>query len=449
MVDLRFQLKGTWALLPSLIASCIVTVTSRPAGGSSPSGHGSGLSGISDPGFHWQQSPSSSPWTPDHQAVSQSSGIKPLYGPSNFLGHDPAWNDQGQGSFRPPSRSERALNYAPVTTFPTVGPIAEHAPTNALRRHWDLLTQIGVFQDGSRVSNSGGVPPSLESHQSSALPLTTMEQQTQQPKHQPAPTTDGHLSFSSDDKNTIERWKERLRKATGSALEVSAVNPASVDPKVFVARYSNLEGDDVGSRTASQEALAGPVQGYQTGHFVGRLRDVFSMPLQYGITDNDRERRYVYLNSRQHEAYLNEKYFIKHMTFLPLDPKMLTQKLLNDLYGKRRSPKILPPIKENGFPLILLSHDSGRKLREIERATGKLSSDLQIVSLWSPLLVDKFHQTVILYGFGQLKNEGILDTADYLKTLAKDWDNKNIPLSSSYYFSDDFLKPSSSGVHIV
>ncbi|SPO27082.1 uncharacterized protein UTRI_10547_B [Ustilago trichophora] len=453
MADFRFQLKWTRALLTSLIISCIVIVTSRPTGSNSPSDHGSGQSGSSQPGFHWHQSPSSSSWTPDQQAFSQSYGITPFHDPSNILGHNPAWNYQGQGSVRPLSWSHHALNYAPTTTFSTVGPVAERPPTDASWRLWDLLAHIRDFQGGSFVSNPGDMPSTSESRLSSAMPLTTMEHSTHQPNHptwqQPASSNKGHLSLPFDDKNTFERWVERLKKATGrSSLQVLAVNPTADDRKIFVAHYSDLQGDQERSQGALQEPLADQHRGQQVGHFVVRLKDVSTIPIQYGITGKDQERRYVYLDSRQNKLALNDKYFKNHMDFLPLEPNALTQDMLNKL-NERKNPKILPPIEVNGFPVIMLRHSSEEIIRQIEQATRKLSSDYQIVSLWSPLLVDKFHTTVILHGFGQLRAAGILETIDHLNALAKAWDKTKFPLSSSYYFAEDFPNASPFGVHTV
>lgn len=119
--------------------------------------------------------------------------------------------------------------------------------------------------------------------------------------------------------------------------------------------------------------------------------------------------------------------------------------MLNAILVQRRQVQVLPPQTDHGFPLLMPRHDANsRSVRDLAPATGPLNYEGQLVSLWSPVLIDKTRSgiarpTMVLYGIAQLDardGKAFDETISHLQNMARRWAHK--PLSAAFYHAQDW-----------
>ncbi|KIS69600.1 effector family protein Eff1-5 [Mycosarcoma maydis] len=157
-------------------------------------------------------------------------------------------------------------------------------------------------------------------------------------------------------------------------------------------------------------------------HFMYRLTNVVSVQLQKLGWKSTRNRILVYLNSRFNMDYLNNEYFLGKLRFLPIDTHKLTRGLLDKVFSERKRVMLLPPRSEHGLSLVLARHnDDASWLHELQQVTGPLQDARQLVSLWSPILRDKYRTTLVLYGVAQLDARYEHVVLQHLNDIVPSW----------------------------
>ncbi|SPO27081.1 uncharacterized protein UTRI_10546_B [Ustilago trichophora] len=216
-----------------------------------------------------------------------------------------------------------------------------------------------------------------------------------------------------------EKWEKALRRALDlETLRFSAADMTNMSKdQVFIGRtHDAVHGYypplSYGSRWTPPYERA-------TSHFLQNLYP----PLR---TENFRDiqrggpgdRIYVYLNSGQKLDFLNDKYFLRKLQFLPIKKELLSWRDLDSLYARHVQQFVLPPQGRSRLPLILIRHDGPKSglVSYIQKLTG-VNKTTHTVSLWSPVLYDGSRYTIVLYGVGQLKQSDIFLVQKHLKRL--------------------------------
>ncbi|GAC93050.1 hypothetical protein PHSY_000611 [Pseudozyma hubeiensis SY62] len=234
-------------------------------------------------------------------------------------------------------------------------------------------------------------------------------------------------------------WEEDMRKALGNPrLKFDGVDTQSpYKPRIFVAKDMVDLNDHHSSmlvRTlpSSSEPLTEAQRLTTSTHFMRRLHTGLVVKLKDLPWKTERNRMFVYLNSIRNTAYLNEEYFLNHLTFLPVNSPRLSWDLLLTIFSDRKQLIVLPPRTEHGLSLMLAQHEEATKrMGLLQEVTGKLEDDRQIVSLWSPILKDKYRSTVVLYGFAKLDRSYEGETLRHLQRLCASW--KGPAWDAAYY----------------
>ncbi|KAJ9480256.1 hypothetical protein PHBOTO_003478 [Pseudozyma hubeiensis] len=234
-------------------------------------------------------------------------------------------------------------------------------------------------------------------------------------------------------------WEEDMRKALGnSLLKFEGIDPLSPNtPRVYVAKDIIHKADHhpstlVRTLPSSSEPLTEAQRLTTSTHFMRRLHTGLIVKLPDLPWKKERNRMFVYLDSVRNTAYLNREYFLNHLQFLPINPQKLSWDLLLTIFSDRKQLVVLPPRTEHGLSLMLAQHEEATKrMALLQEATGKLEDDRQIVSLWSPILKDKYRSTVVLYGFAKLDRSYEGETLRHLQRLCADW--KGPAWDAAYY----------------
>ncbi|SPO27431.1 uncharacterized protein UTRI_10548 [Ustilago trichophora] len=164
-------------------------------------------------------------------------------------------------------------------------------------------------------------------------------------------------------------------------------------------------------------------------HFTEALLAQQSLLEQHSLAGLDlgpsMERVFVYLNSRSNMESLNRHYFMDKMHFLPIKTSELPWKVVNGLLTHRERILILPPATPGGMPLLMARHlGYTKKIRQMQKLTGVLGSQEQLVSLWSPMLEEEGRKTFVLHGIGQLDNDDAGQVSLHLQELKNLWGEK-------------------------
>lgn len=137
------------------------------------------------------------------------------------------------------------------------------------------------------------------------------------------------------------------------------------------------------------------------------------------------ERVFVYLNSRSNMESLNKHYFMDKMHFLPIKTSQLPWSVVNGLLTHYERVLVLPPASPRGMPLLMVRHMGyTAKIQQLQKLTGILGSQQQLVSLWSPMLEEDGRRTFVFYGIGQLDNDDAQQVSSHLQELKKGWGEK-------------------------
>lgn len=225
-------------------------------------------------------------------------------------------------------------------------------------------------------------------------------------------------------------WRQRLQKVLGSKrLELVAASPApGLSDKVYIAEDGYAVNDDHLAHGLAPKRGGGI-------HFLGTTGELKMQRVDSLDKGSFNRRVYVWWNNRLNMAYLNEKYFLNKLRFLPIDTKHLRASLLNRMHLGRKIQYVLPPVSEHGLPLIVDRHD-GTVLGPIAPMSmlTKQTSPGHAISLWSPILYDGERSTIVLYGIAELDYNYRNEVFDHLRRLQRE--SSNVALSSSYNLAD-------------
>lgn len=195
-------------------------------------------------------------------------------------------------------------------------------------------------------------------------------------------------------------WVQNMHKALGNPnfvfTNIDKEHPLT--PRLFMATDSSKPND----RNYEKLSSGLEISSYTTPsqYFFESLLNPVRVRLRQLQTEAARQRVIVYLNSRANMEYINKHYFLNRLQFLPIQVDKLRWNFLDDLVWNRNYLWLLPP-QTKGLALLVCSHKQGTgRLSGIEAMTTVLTNGDQIISLWSPMLVDGSRTTMMLYGIG-------------------------------------------------
>lgn len=230
-----------------------------------------------------------------------------------------------------------------------------------------------------------------------------------------------------------------MRRATGRpSLVITPIDKLyPSDPRIFVA-YDNARPDRRLSVFDPQQP-APESHLPATEHFTKKLDKSFRINVRN--LPNAGKKRLVYFNSQSNLDYLNREYFGGRMRFLPINAKNLNYDLAHTLLMDRKTGLVLPPREKHGLALLVAGHveQNSQHMKDIQALTGKLQDTSQVVSLWSPGLMDGTQITSFLYGIGQLDMRSHEETVNHLNSLAKKWGDTK-PFWDAVYYVDTLPK---------
>ncbi|CDW98040.1 hypothetical protein [Sporisorium scitamineum] len=168
--------------------------------------------------------------------------------------------------------------------------------------------------------------------------------------------------------------------------------PSGSTPPAAAVRWEHRSGSNGLSKSSGRSATS-------------KQRKGTSLPKNQERRVQD-ERFYVYLNSPENMARLNREYFNNQLRILHINPGELQWEALNRMHLGSRVSYVLPPASKDDLSLIVDRH-VGFRLGPDSFMT-KLTGESQLghlVSLWSPVLYDGGHSTMVLYGMGELAQQ--------------------------------------------
>ncbi|SPO27083.1 uncharacterized protein UTRI_10692 [Ustilago trichophora] len=414
-----------FAIILVAFACLGIRVYSQPPGDDlpspgSPARYGHALSSPSTPGFHWQEYHSFDGWSPELRPPT------PLQDHVAVQAHDIA---------------------AETRTVPR--------SDDELSNHASAISHQHPIRESQTdpVYPAKATMPDRES-QPVAPPVapvrTASRRRTRKaPKLPKAPRKPrGPVQFRAmlQTEDTVEEWRDSMRRALGNPnLEFTSL-PDEFSPvsRLLVAKDPASQ-DDHHPVTASLQEQPPKIEGKQ--HFARRLEGLEKVYTKYLNIGPGQTRSFIYFNSRSNMNYLNNQYFLNRLHFLPINPQELRWRELNRLFYQRDQFVGLPPRTIHGLPVLLAQHREGTPMmRSIEKFTGELKHQTQVVSLWSPVLHTKGRTTAVLYGVAQMDRSDTVPaqyilsdtrTLMYLNRLETERENKN-KWDGAYYLKDDF-----------
>lgn len=239
-----------------------------------------------------------------------------------------------------------------------------------------------------------------------------------------AAARDYHFPFGVEGTDSRLKWAQNMRKALNNPyLEFVDIDTKKNDrSRLFMARnaYDLNDFHPMQSTVAPVDTTRGkfsPKPPFYLTRWLQKAKVVEAKDLDRGHHLN---RIFVYLNSRANMNYINDRYFLRQMQYLPVDPEQLTWSMMNLMNAASRVKQIvLPPISPEGLPLIMMRHLPNTDLAvDIQKVTGPFDSSRHIISLWGPTLKEPTRTTAVLYGLGQLDFEEGAILLEHLEKIA-------------------------------
>lgn len=308
----------------------------------------------------------------------------------------------------------------------------QFSPSNERTSYPSLSYDLGAFSPSPPSPGHGvvehGLPvngpvikvpeslPSVEQLLESRIP----ESQEINPEGQPNEASDSQYLAAAN--KPISVWEESLRRALGRPdLDFFNLDKRELDiSQLFIAQRTSAPADHHPTSLASMEAYRSHSRG--TSHFIRSLLKIQKVSLKSLDVGIPQHRVYVYLNSRSNMQYINDRYFLGRLQFLPINTDLLDWTLLNKMLIAHTRLGVLPPADDGKLPVVMARHDAGSKfMQKIQTVTGKLGDEQQIVSLWSPVMQEVRRRTIVFYGLGQLNSEISISVVDHLHAMAESW----------------------------
>lgn len=181
------------------------------------------------------------------------------------------------------------------------------------------------------------------------------------------------------------------------------------DGDAVLGAYPSLDALQQAARTLRRAPLL------QLSDAPGRLED--ERVMRQVPSDS---RIYIYLNSRRNMDLINRDYFLGHAQFLPIQRDGLDRSTLNRVFGNPRNQFVLPPREPGGLPLVVMRHSNRAHVGSsmMEALTGRLG-EMNLMSLWSPILSDGRRFTSVLYGIVSFDARYTFEVQQHLRAHAR------------------------------
>lgn len=231
---------------------------------------------------------------------------------------------------------------------------------------------------------------------------------------------------------THEEWQENMRKAlrNPSLVFINTDKQYPIHPRLFIA-YNPTNPTDLHLMSSPQQGQPSLSAGKK--HFLINSEAFIKLQSKSLPLGHTRLQTMVYLNSQSNMDFISREYFQGKMHFLPINIDKVMWRRLNLLLTDRSHLYLAPPLEKHGLGLLLGMHRNGQRVNEIEEMTGPVTSRNQIVTIWSPILLDGSRTTVVFYGVGQLDATELEKTQQHLANVASRWSGVDPFWDAVYY----------------